>query len=93
MKTLNFNSPKTESVAACLIHTIIAIGIDTYEITGYCPEEILVDDIISYSGGDFKVTSIERRDHNGVFKNPEHKTRTFFKATCTALTLKTFKDE
>ena len=49
-------------------------------ITGYAKEQIEVGDILNISGKDFEITElIERRDHAGIFNNPNDKKDGFFK--------------
>lgn len=59
-------------------------GARVYIITGRSHENIEVGDVIKISKEEwFQVTSIEWRDHKGVFKDQDKAEKSFFTATCT----------
>lgn len=55
----------------------------TVKITGFSDQKIEVGDIINILQTKYTVTECERRDHKGVFTDPQDKINGFFSAQCT----------
>ena len=87
MTEINFTSQPASCEEANLIHTNIKIGIDHNEITGYCLQNIEPGDVLKVPSSQeghtlFKVINVSKRDHKGIFINPDNKINSFFSATC-----------
>lgn len=57
-----------------------------------CGRSTIIDigDVIEHPGGQngYQVKEIERRDHKGVFRNPEDKKNSFYTVTCESVEMR-----